>query len=132
MNPTLPRHHDARSISPSDRIAERALRDEIRAEVSRLLGERQLLSPGPEEEQRIRLLIAEHVATFQRRAATTNGTLLHDVEGIERRIFDSLFRLGILQPLIDDPKTEEIIVNGCSRVYAIQDGEKRLVSDLIF
>jgi pilus assembly protein CpaF len=132
MNVTSPRRSDSALRVSLDRTAERELRGEIRREVSRLLGERQLLVPGPEDEARIRALIREHVAAHQRRAATTNGTLLQDPEGVEQRIFDGILRLGILQPLMDDPAVEEVIANGPSRVFSIREGRKRLAPDLYF
>ena len=115
-----------------ERAAERGLREEVRAAVSRLLGERQLLAPGPEDEERIRALIREHVAAYQRRAATTNAPLLTDPEGVERRLFDGLLRLGILQPFMDAPTVEEIICNGPNRIFVIEGGRKRLLPDLYF
>lgn len=132
MSTTSPRLADAPPISSSDRAIERALRAEIHAEVSRLLGEQQLLVPGPANEARIRTLIHERVAAQQRRAAATNATLLSDPEGIERRIFDGLLRLGILQPFMDAPTVEEVLVNGPSRIFLIEDGRKRLVPDAFF
>jgi len=120
------------AISWADRVAERALRDEIRQAVSQLLGERQLLTPGPEDEVRISALIKQKVADWQRRAATVNGQLLHEPQAVEQRLFDGLLRLGLLQPLIDDPTVEEIIVNGPQRIFCIRDGHKSLVPDLYF
>ena len=99
-----------------DRTAERNLRDEVRAAVSRLLGEQQLLVPGPADEERIAALIRERVAAYQRRAAMTNAPLLIDPEAVEQRLFDGLLRLGILQPLMDDGTVEEIICNGPNRI----------------
>jgi len=115
-----------------DHGPEAALREEIRTAVSRLLGERELLMPGPEDEERIRALIHEQVAAHQRRAAATNAALLTDPEGTERRLFDGLLRLGILQPFMEAPAVEEIICNGPSRIFVIEDGQKRLVPDLYF
>jgi len=126
-NGTLPRNS-----ATLDRAGERALREEIRAEVARLLGERQLLEPGAEDEVRIRNLIHDRVAAYQRRAAATNAPLLLDPEAVEQRLFDGLLRLGILQPLMDDPGVEEVICNGPHRIFVIEDGRKRLVSDLYF
>ena len=116
----------------ADRAAERALREEVRTAVSHLLGERQLLAPGPEDEARIRALIREKIGGWQRRAATVNGQLLQDPLAVEQRLFDGLLRLGLLQPLIDDPSVEEIIVNGPQRIFCIRDGRKSLVPDLYF
>jgi len=115
-----------------DRTGERSLREEIRTAVSQLLSERQLLIPGPDDEERIRSLIREQVTAHQRRAASTNAPLLADPDAVERRLFDGLLRLGVLQPLMDDPAVEEIIVNGPNRVFVIVDGRKHLVLDLMF
>src|SRR5579859_6930772 len=90
-------------LARGERTIERNLRDEIRAAVDRLLGERHLLAPGPDDEERIRVLIRDHVETYQRRAVTTNAPLLVDPESVEKRLFDGLLRLGILQPLVEDP-----------------------------
>ncbi len=132
MASTLPASANGLPTSNIDRAAERALREEIRAAVGRLLGERQLLAPGREDEERIRALIRDRVETYQRRAATTNAPLLVDPEGVEQRLFDGLLRLGILQPLIEAPEVEEIICNGPNRIFVIEDGRKRLLPDLYF
>lgn len=132
MPTTLPQPASGRAASGPDRAAERTLREEIRTAVSQLLSERQLLTPGPEDEERIRALIAERVAAYQRRAATINASLIDDPEGIERRLFDGLLRLGILQPFMEAPAVEEIICNGPSRIFVIESGRKRLVPDLYF
>src|SRR6266545_972528 len=115
-----------------DRLGERALREEIRTEIARLLGERQLLEPRAEDEVRIRTLIHERVAAYQRRAAATNAPLLLDPEGVEQRLFDGLLRLGILQPLMEAADVEEVICNGPHRIFVIEDGRKRLIPDLYF
>src|SRR5262249_58688396 len=36
---------------------------------------------------------------------------------VARAVLDSLFGLGGLQPLLDDPGVENINVNGCDRVF---------------
>jgi pilus assembly protein CpaF len=116
----------------ADREAERRLREAVRDKVDRLLGERGLLSPGRDEENEIRAIIRQHVEDYQHRAATTNHPLLADASGVEQRLFDSLLRLGILSPLMDDESIEEVIVNGCSRIFVVQDGEMRLLPDVYF
>ena len=72
------------------------------------------------------------MAAYERRAATTNAAAAVDPDGVERRLFDALFGLGILQPLMDDPRVEEIIGNGPHRIFAIGDGRKEPVPDLYF
>jgi pilus assembly protein CpaF len=104
----------------------------VRQEVSRLLDEQHLLRPRREDEARIRALIRERIAAHQRIAALTNTPLIYDPAGLERRLFDGLLRLGPLQPLMDDPAVEEIIVNHPRRVFCIAGGRKRLVDDVVF
>lgn len=123
---------NGRTPRVADRAAERALREEVRAAVGRLLGEEQLLTPGREDEERIRALIGEHVAAYQRRAAATNAALLVDAASVEQRLFDGLLRMGILQPFMDDPAIEEIACNGPHRIWVFENGRKRLVPDLYF
>ncbi|MBI4496651.1 MAG: CpaF family protein [Chloroflexi bacterium] len=132
MATTSPPSVNGRLAAPVDRAAERTLREEIRVAVSRLLGERQLLTPGREDEERIRALIREQVAAYQRRAATINAPLLVEPEAVEQRLFNGLLRLGILQPFMEAPAVEEIICNGPNRIFVIENGEKRLVHDLYF
>jgi pilus assembly protein CpaF len=123
---------DPPRLAPTDRAAERQIRIEVREEVGRLLDEQHLLRPRPEDEARIRVVIRERVASYQRRAAVTNTPLIHDPAGLERRLFDGLLRLGPLQPLIEDPAVEEIIVNHPRRVFCIAGGRKRLMDDVSF
>ncbi len=133
MVTTWPPPANGRVAAGGDRAVERALREEVREAVTRLLGERQLLTPEREDEERIRALIKEHVAGYQRRAAATNNApVLLDPEAVERRLFDGLLGLGILEPLMRDPSIEEVIANGPQRIFVIQDGAKRLVNDLYF
>jgi pilus assembly protein CpaF len=129
MSLTLPTVH-ARRPAASDRSVERALRAEVQAAVSQLLDDRQLLAPGPAEEVQIRTLIRERIAAYQRRAATTKAAVLVDPDGVEQRLFDGMLRLGVLQPYVEDPAIEEIICNGPSRIFVIEDGRKRLLPDV--
>jgi pilus assembly protein CpaF len=123
---------DRRPLAPSDRAAERLIRERVADAVSRALGDGHLLVPNGEDEPRVRQIIEDEVAAYERRAVTTNSALLVDAEGIKRRLFDVVFGLGILQPLMDDPRVEEIIVNGPLRIFAIRDGRKVPVSDVYF
>src|SRR3982075_324685 len=120
------------TLHPSDRAAERLIRERVAEAVSRSLGDGRLLTPTGQDEELVRALIDEEVAAYERRAVTTNGALLMDAEAVRRRLFDSVFGLGILQPLMDDPRVEEIIVNGPLRIFAIRDGRKEQVLDTYF
>jgi pilus assembly protein CpaF len=119
-------------LQPSDRAAERLIRERVADAVGRSLGDGRLLAPGGQEEELVRAIIDEEVTAFERRAVTTNRPLLLDADSIRRRLFDAVFGLGILQPLMDDPRVEEIIVNGPLRVFVIRDGRKEQVHGVYF
>ena len=120
------------TLHPSDRTAERLIRERLVDAVGRSLGDGRLLTAGGQDEERVRALIDEEVSAYDRRAVTTNGPLLLDPPAGKRRLFDSVFGMGILQPLMDDARVEEIIVNGPLRVFTIKDGTKEQVAGLYF
>jgi pilus assembly protein CpaF len=120
------------ALHASDRVAERSIREHVAESVGQSIGDGRLLAPGAQDEDRVRRIIDEEVAAYERRAVTTNRPLLLDAEAVKRRLFDSLFGLGILQPLMDDPRVEEIIVNGPLRVFTIRDGRKEQTAGVYF
>ena len=128
--PSSPRTTSA--VSSVDRAGERALRLEIRTDISQLLGERHLMTPDHEDEERIRQLIRDRVEAYQRRAVALNAPLLDDPDAVTQRLFDGLLRMGILEPFMQDPTIEELLVNSPGRVFVFQYGQKRLVPDLFF
>jgi pilus assembly protein CpaF len=119
-------------LHPSDRAAERLIRERVVEAVGRALGDARLAAHGGQDEERVRTIIDAEVAAHERRAVTTNTPLLVDAEGVRRRLFDTVFGLGILQPLMTDPRVEEIIVNGPLRIFAIRDGHKYQVDGAYF
>ena len=132
MAPASPPAGSLALVRFADREAEGRLRQEVREEVDRLLRERQLLSPTRQDAERVRAMIRQLIEAHQRSAANTNTALLRDPAGVEKRLYDDIFGLGPLQPLLDREDVEEIIVNGPGRVFCIQNGEKRLVPELTF
>jgi pilus assembly protein CpaF len=68
------------------------------------------------------------------RAAMTNGDVVLSVEEeerIEQSVFDSLFGLGRLQRLLDDPDIENINANGCDVVWVrYADGRREQVGSI--
>jgi len=63
---------------------------------------------------------------------------------LAQAIFDTVFRLGRLQPLVEDDRIENIIINGCDRVWlgltdgstvrgpAVADSDQELIDFLAF
>jgi pilus assembly protein CpaF len=119
-------------VAATDRLAERVIRERVVEAVSRAMGEGHVLASTEQDRERVGAIVDGEVASYERRAVTTNSPLLIDPDGMKRRLLDAVFGLGILQPLMDDPRVEEIIVNGPQRIFAIRDGLKEPVSDVYF
>jgi Flp pilus assembly CpaF family ATPase len=72
----------------------------------------------------IRQLLDEDTATSLARSGEIRTADAQ--QRLAQAIFDSVFRLGRLQPLIDDPRVENILVYGCDRVVVeYADGSMR-------
>ena len=119
-------------VAEADAAAERALREDLRAEVGVMLGARQLVAPRQREEDEVRGLIERRIEKYRRDAANQNLPPIMDPAGLARRLFDALLRLGPLQPLMDDPDVEEIICNGSAGAFVIAGGVKRAVEEPLF
>ncbi len=118
-------------VSWPDRTAVRAIADGVREALGSLPGGRDLLRPSPEDEARVRAIVAEHVAAYQRRAAAENRPQLHDPARAERSVIADLIQLAFLQPFIEDPNAEEITVNGPRVWVHWRDRGKELIQDLM-
>ncbi len=116
----------AAAAAPGREASEAAIRSEVREQLRELLDAEALLQPGPAEYEQVERLARERIAAADRRAANLGLPPLADPGGLTRRILDGLLGLGPLQPLLDDPSVEEIIVNGPQRIFAISGGRKRL------
>lgn len=72
----------------------------------------------------IRQVLEEDTATSVARTGELRSPEAQ--EALAQAIFDSVFRLGRLQPLVDDPRVENILVYGCDRVVVeYADGSMR-------
>jgi pilus assembly protein CpaF len=110
---------------------ERVIRREVREELRRVIDIEALTQPGPAELEQVKRIIADRIEAANRQAATAGEQPLADAGVLAQRIFDDILGLGPLQPLLDDPAVEEIIVNGPNRVFAIEASGKRL-TDVLF
>jgi pilus assembly protein CpaF len=106
---------------------------EIREEVALHLGEQTKRSGRTPlrsvDQQMLGRQLINDALERRARACLAAGTvpLDDDTEGvIAQRAFDLLFALGRLQPLLDDERVENIIINGCDQVWLeYEDGTKR-------
>lgn len=99
-----------------------------------------------EQEQFGRAVILELLATAAADRAATGapGWTMAEQDRLARAVFDALFGLGRLQPLVDDPQVENVIITGCDRVVlefadgtqapgpAVADSDQELIEALQF
>lgn len=91
-----------------------------------------LLRPDPDDLVRGREIVGQVVASFQRRLDDAGLDPVADPGAAARRIMDDIMGLGPLQPLLDDDRVEEVIVNAYDRVFAIRGGRKTFEQDVRF
>ncbi len=102
----------------------------VRLELTRLFGELQAAFVLPPE--RVREVANEQVAIYQRRQVNSNQPVLDDPTAMEEAVLSDLVGLGVLDPLLRDPNTEEIIINGPKEVGVIVRGRLVLRPDIAF
>lgn len=83
---------------------------------ARLHGGRQMTTD--DEMALARNLINHELGEYARQCVTTSRPILSQTEedDLARSVFDRLFQLGRLQPLLDDERIQNIIANGYDRV----------------
>lgn len=103
------------------------LREKAREALADEFTESSLSRPTEDEEQRAWDLLLRLIEEENRRRANSRLPMLpHDEKDqLAQRLFDEFFRLGPIQPHLDDPEIEEIIVNGPYRGFIVRsDGTK--------
>lgn len=98
----------------------------VEAEVRELI-RRRGLDPVLELE-RTRELVDAAVRDYDQRSARGVLPALADLDAARRVLLDLVAGFGPLQPLLDDPRIEEIWINGPAEVYAARGGESELTS----
>lgn len=93
-----------------------------------------------------RSIVLDLIESSMAEAVNAGGSAwaLAEQEALARAVFDSLFRLGRLQPLVDDDRVENIIIAGHDRVMlelidgslvpgpAVADSDDELIDFLVF
>ncbi|MFE0462795.1 CpaF family protein [Kitasatospora sp. NPDC058965] len=102
----------------------RELKRQVAAELHQQLSKLTTSTPGLEidratRRQRGRALIEEVVARWSDAYAQTHGAApTRDQDrALAEAVYDLLFRAGRLQPYLDDPEIENILINGCDDVW---------------
>lgn len=88
------------------------------------LAESSLLRPTAEHEAEARKLLAQVVDEWNRQRANSHQETIPQPErdGLQRRLFDLFFRLGPLQPYLDDDDVEEVTVNSPGVGFVVRAG----------
>jgi len=76
----------------------------------------------------VRRLVEAAVTDYDERALMGPLPPLGPLESARRFIFDAVAGFGALQPLLDDPGTEEIWINAPTEIYVARNGESELTS----
>ncbi|MFJ2191651.1 CpaF family protein [Kitasatospora sp. NPDC087861] len=89
--------------------------------------------PGEDAEQLGRSLINTLVARWAADYATARqvSPTPADERSLVQAVFDAQFRLGRLQPYLDDPELENLMINGCDDVWADWAGRPRRRVDAV-
>jgi Flp pilus assembly CpaF family ATPase len=115
-------------VDAEDRQVDWGLARSFRQQAAKLLAEQlseRTVDPERERElgrQIIGRLLDEHVRAQVRGGAASGLFTPSEQDRLARAVFDSLFGLGRLQPLVDDPEIETIEVRGHDRVTLVYAG----------
>ncbi len=92
--------------------------DELSAAVRRMTEDGERLD-GDDEEMLARQLISQHLERLASDAIASGRPVLSQNEEdlLTRSVFDRLFHLGRLQPLLDDETIQNVVANGYDRVF---------------
>lgn len=101
------------------------IEEELR-ELIRSRGVDPLQDVGPVHE-----LLDEVLTSYERRRDSTMLPPLVDRERVAKQIVDRVAGLGPLQSLLDDPRVEEIWINGPGKVFCAREGVHTLTNILI-
>ena len=81
--------------------------------------------PTDDARKAARDVIEGLVEDRMREFLSSDSVEIIDYQTDVQRILDDVMGLGPLQPLLDDPRVEEILVNSPGRVFAFRNGEKQ-------
>jgi pilus assembly protein CpaF len=123
---------------------------QLRALASKQLAERAAAKKSvltrPEREQLALDIIKDLIDQNRTGRANTDGTTFTatQLDELAQAVFDALYRMGRLQPLLDDDRVENILIYGCDVVWLelsdgslvrgpdVADSDEQLVDDLQF
>lgn len=107
----------------ADGTAERAVREEVREELRRMLATRGTLEPTEDDRAAIWGLIKRKIGAHNRQAVLSGLPQIDDAaDRATKRIFDDVLRYGPISQYLDDERCEEIEINQPERVWVVRRG----------
>ncbi len=94
----------------------------------RELVRRRGLDPGAGDGAEVGALVDEVLADYLERTHSARLPRLADAAAVRKEVLDRVAGFGPLQPLFDDPRVEEIWINGPGRVFCARDGRHELTN----
>ena len=125
---------DARSDASIQRSYERSLREDVllRFRDTDQFTREALARPTDADRARGITLISDAIQDFQRQLQERDAEPLNAPNDLAQRLLDEVMGMGPLQPLLDDPDIEEVMINGPDRVFVINTGSKQFRDDIAF
>jgi Flp pilus assembly CpaF family ATPase len=117
---TNPAHLPAANAGPIvDAAVARELKRQVAAELHEQLAAAGATADQATRRQRGRALIEEAVARWSDAYALAHGVppTREEDRALAEAVYDLLFRAGRLQPYLDDPLIENVLINGCDDVW---------------
>jgi pilus assembly protein CpaF len=105
--------------------AEQAVRDQVQAELARVLAAREAPRLGMEDQEWLYQLVGRAVVEVRQRDALALDR--DQCQEVWRRVFGAVTPLGPLAAHLSDPSVEEVRINGLLACYVVRDGRREPV-----
>lgn len=123
----------------------RSMRSQAAEQLSQILADRPDLDE-PAERERAKAMILDLLRSHDNNAGATGQRTFApgELHSLQQAVFDSLYGLGRLQPLVDNAEVENISILGCDNVWllmsdgrlvrgpAVAESDEELIADIQF
>jgi len=103
---------------------------QVRERVAREVNRAQLGSPNDSTRTQVRAIAGEVMADYERAAVIQGLPPLGEAQEVTGRLLRDILGFGSLDPFLNDPSIEEIIINGTDSFFIIDERGKRAVTDV--
>lgn len=100
---------------------------EVEEEVRELV-RRRGIDPATQGSSAVATVVDEVIDEYEQRTQSTNLPRIQDRAAVHKVVVDRVAGLGPLQPLLDDPRVEEIWINGPGQTFCARGGRHALTN----